>query len=44
MVNDTSMKILLALFAVLTLAGNAGAQNPPDWTEPFPPFRIADNL
>jgi len=26
------------------LAGNALAQNNPDWTEPFPPFRIAGNV
>jgi metallo-beta-lactamase class B len=25
-------------------AGNAAAQNSPDWTEPFPPFHIAGNL
>jgi len=31
----------LALFA-LGLAGPALAQS--DWTEPYPPFRIADNL
>ena len=38
------MKILWALLATLTLAGTSYAQNPPDWTEPFPPFRIVDNL
>ena len=33
--------LILALFAV----GSAFAQsNPPDWTEPFPPFHIAGNL
>jgi metallo-beta-lactamase class B len=30
--------------AVITLAGRAGAQQASDWTEPFPPFRIAGNL
>jgi metallo-beta-lactamase class B len=32
------------LLLVLTFAGKAAAQNPPDWTEPFPPFRIVGNL
>jgi len=32
------------LVAVLCLGGNVGAQPSPDWTEPFPPFRIAGNL
>ena len=27
-----------------SVAGLASAQNSPDWTTPFPPFRIADNL
>ena len=32
-------------FAFLAGVSNASsAQNPPDWTEPFPPFRIAGNL
>ena len=35
---------LAVLFAVTVLAGNLRAQNNPDWTTPFPPFRIADNL
>src|SRR5690349_8361481 len=39
---------LLLIFCVLIffLAGAdcAFAQGNPDWTEPFPPFRIADNL
>ena len=30
--------------ALLTLPGRLSAQDPPDWTEPFPPFRIASNL
>jgi metallo-beta-lactamase class B len=33
------------LICVLSAVGSALAQaNPPDWTETFPPFRIADNL
>jgi metallo-beta-lactamase class B len=32
---------MLGCFA---LAAPAGAQNPPDWTRPFPPFRIVGNL
>jgi metallo-beta-lactamase class B len=28
----------------LAVAGAALAQQPPEWTEPFPPFRIAGNL
>jgi metallo-beta-lactamase class B len=30
--------------ALLALPGRLSAQDPPDWTEPFPPFRIASNL
>lgn len=38
-------KILLGtLLAIIAFAGNAAAQNDPDWTEPFSPFRIAENL
>src|SRR5437899_10133003 len=29
---------------VLAATGSVFAQANPDWTEPFPPFRIADNL
>jgi metallo-beta-lactamase class B len=29
---------------VLAVVGGAFAQAEPDWTEPFPPFRIAGNL
>ena len=37
------LKILLTtLLIVMALAGSAAAQD--DWTEPFPPFRIAGNL
>ena len=38
-------KILLGtLLVAIALAGNATTQNDPAWTEPFPPFRIAENL
>ena len=30
--------------AAVTLVGRADAQQPADWTEPFPPFRIAGSL
>ncbi len=33
-----------AALALLVSASAARAQNPSDWTEPFPPFKIADNL
>ncbi|MBI3416567.1 MAG: subclass B3 metallo-beta-lactamase [Verrucomicrobia bacterium] len=33
-----------AFIAVIGLAGKLCAQVNPDWTEPFPPFRIAGNL
>jgi metallo-beta-lactamase class B len=33
-----------AITAVITLCGTAAAQQGSDWTEPFPPFRIAGNL
>jgi metallo-beta-lactamase class B len=37
--------VFLMLILALLAVGTAFAQaNPPDWTEPFPPFRIADNL
>ncbi len=32
------------LILVLATAGGVFAQANPEWTEPFPPFRIADNL
>ena len=32
------------LLPVLALAGSAFAQDGPDWSEPFPPFRVAGNL
>jgi metallo-beta-lactamase class B len=36
--------LLVALLAVMIFAGSAAGQDPPDWLEPFPPFRIAENL
>ncbi|MBZ5551738.1 MAG: subclass B3 metallo-beta-lactamase [Acidobacteriia bacterium] len=36
--------MLGTLLAVFAFAGNSIAQNDPEWTEPFPPFRIAQNL
>jgi metallo-beta-lactamase class B len=33
-----------AFVAVFTMASTSRAQSNPDWTEPFPPFRIAGNL
>ncbi len=36
--------VWLGLIFALPCSGIAFAQNPPDWTEPFPPFRIAGNL
>jgi metallo-beta-lactamase class B len=38
-----SIRACLLVFA-LALAGALFAQSNPDWTEPFPPFRIAGNL
>jgi metallo-beta-lactamase class B len=32
------------LVFILALAGGVSAQSNPDWTEPFPPFRVAGNL
>src|SRR5580700_1465500 len=34
---------LLCLLSIF-VAGRASAQQDPDWTAPFPPFRIAGNL
>jgi metallo-beta-lactamase class B len=36
--------LIRALAAVSLVAATASAQSSPDWTEPFPPFRIAGNL
>src|SRR6478752_6738565 len=36
---------IVSSFACLLMASaSASAQSPPEWTEPFPPFRIAGNL
>ena len=35
---------MAALCCLLMARAAAAAQSPPDWTEPFPPFRIAGNL
>src|SRR5256714_9582703 len=40
----TRSAILLAALAAATIANRASSQNSADWTEPFPPFRIAGNL
>ena len=37
------LSFVIGLVAALFLASEASAQSP-DWTEPFPPFRIAGNL
>ncbi len=38
-------RLLLVLFVLVSLAGvRSRAQNNPEWTEPFPPHRIAGNL
>jgi metallo-beta-lactamase class B len=41
-----NLRVMLAtaLVAVFIVAGALRAQASPDWTEPFPPFRIAGNL
>jgi len=36
--------VCLALVFALFPTSSASPQDSPDWTEPFPPFRIADNL
>ena len=36
--------IVVALACVFLGSTSASSQSPPDWTEPFPPFRIAGNL
>jgi len=38
------VSLLGALTAAVTTGSGLRAQNSPDWTEPFPPFRIAGNL
>lgn len=39
-----SSLLLGTLLALMTFASHATGQDPPDWLEPFPPFRIAENL
>ncbi len=41
---QTIRRVVCALFLFLSLAALAHAQSNSDWTEPFPPFRIAGNL
>jgi metallo-beta-lactamase class B len=36
--------LILAAAASILVANRASAQNNAEWTEPFPPFRIAENL
>src|SRR5579864_1070553 len=36
-------RLLIFLF-LLVFAGGALAQEPPDWTNPFPPYRIIGNI
>jgi metallo-beta-lactamase class B len=36
--------LTLGVAALFSVAGSLRAQNPADWTEPFPPFRVAGNL
>ncbi|WP_407640805.1 subclass B3 metallo-beta-lactamase [Aquirhabdus parva] len=38
------MMILISLCLTVLSVGRASAQNPPEWTAPFPPFKIAGNL
>src|SRR5215510_10241571 len=38
------ISIVSALACLLVPPADAWAQSPPDWTEPFPSFRIAGNL
>ena len=39
-----SYSTVAALFVLGAFADKAEAQSPPDWTEPYPPFRIAEHL
>jgi metallo-beta-lactamase class B len=43
-VRQSALIISIVLLVGLLAACGSFAQNPPDWTEPFPPFRIAGNL
>ena len=38
------IQIVSCVFILLAGVAGAFAQAEPDWTEPFPPFRIAGNL
>ena len=43
--NGRNLWIIISVFlAFISATGSAFAQNPPEWTAPFPPFRIAGNL
>lgn len=45
MVRNTLSKIAIgALLSFIALTGSAAGQNSSDWTQSFPPFRIAGNL
>jgi hypothetical protein len=35
---------LLIFMSLLVFAGGAMAQEPPDWTNPFPPYRIIGTI
>src|SRR3954465_11546935 len=39
-----STRALFALAAFVALASSLRAQNPPEWTRPFAPFRIVGNI
>jgi metallo-beta-lactamase class B len=43
-VRQSTAIVWIVLIFTLLLASAASAQISPDWTEPFPPFRIAGNL
>jgi len=43
-VRQSAAIVWIVLIFTLLLASAAPAQNSPDWTVPFPPFRIAGNL
>jgi metallo-beta-lactamase class B len=37
-------RIFILLIVMVVCAGQAWCANPPEWTQPFPPFKIAGNL
>lgn len=43
-VRQSKAIVSIVLIVTLILVSCALAQNSPDWTEPFPPFRVAGNL